>query len=502
MIAISLLVLMVVIVAVAIVTSRAGHPAPATPPLRDQLNRWVTAGLLDAGQAAAIEAHEASLARDAVPAVTAVSTPVLPTSPPQAGATPPPATALPTTARPHQALGAVVEALGYLGSVLAVSGVVLLVAHYWDDLAMVGQLALSGVTAVTLAGSGAAVPESRAPAMARLRAFLWTLSTAAVAVFAATAAREVLGTPPVGPVVATTAAAVAVTSGLMWWGRRRPVQQLLALAAGVISVGVGANEVIGKTGAGLAVWMIGAAFVVLGIRRVTTAPALDVTVGALAFAAGSIVTVAEDPGIGLLFVVLSGAVLVTLALLRRLIDDVASILALCGVGGITMLQSLPPLVVIMAEDAAIITGTVLWTVSLGIAAVGVRRITRVPLVLEVLGALGMLAGCAVMAINAPAVATIAGLITSLGLLGVSLSPGRVALSPVGAAGLLAFVPWTISWFFPGEGRVPLLISVSGVLIIAVAVLMARSGHRFGTELGHQPQPPDCRDSDRPATHAG
>ena len=37
-----------------------------------------------------------------------------------------------------------------------------------------------------------------------------------------------------------------------------------------------------------------------------------------------------------------------------------------------------------------------------------------------------------------------------------------------------------------QGRVPLLISVSGLLIIGVAILMARSGHRFGTELGHRP----------------
>ena len=124
----------------------------------------------------------------------------------------------------------------------------------------------------------------------------------------------------------------------------------------------------------------------------------------------------------------------------------------------------------------------MWAVGLVVTLVGVRRLTRAPIVLEVLGAATMLVACAVVAIDSPGVATISGLLTSLALLGVSMLRGRVALSPVGAIGLLVFVPWAIGWFFPGEGRVPLLISVSGLLIIGVAVLMARSGHRFSTEL--------------------
>jgi hypothetical protein len=120
---------------------------------------------------------------------------------------------------------------------------------------------------------------------------------------------------------------------------------------------------------------------------------------------------------------------------------------------------------------------------LAVAAVGVRRWTRGSIVLEVAGAAAMLIACAVVAAQEPGIATVAGLLTSLGLLGVSTLPGRVVLSPVGALGLLAFVPWTIGWYFPGAGRVPVLISVSGLLIVGVAVLMARSGHRFGDELG-------------------
>ncbi|CAB4813386.1 unannotated protein [freshwater metagenome] len=62
-------------------------------------------------------------------------------------------------------------------------------------------------------------------------------------------------------------------------------------------------------------------------------------------------------------------------------------------------------------------------------------------------------------------------------------PGRVLMSVAGSVGLLINVPWAISYYFPGEGRVPLLILVSGALVLAVAVLLARMGDRFRSELG-------------------
>jgi hypothetical protein len=488
MIAIVVLLLLVAAVVALIVMGVRGRGAPHPRPLAEQLARWVRAGIIDDLTAERIDAYEraaepvGAVAPDGPAVHTAVPTGAPAGSAP--AATPRPA----RRERPRAALSAVIEALGYLGGVLAVSGVVLLVAHYWTDLALGGRLALSGVTAAALAGAGLAVPERRNSAMARLRAFLWTLATASVGVFAAVAARDLLGDEPAGPVVACTAASVALVSGLMWWGRRRPVQQLLALSAAVVAVGTGLAEPAGSTVAGVAVWAAGAALLALGVRQRTTFPVIDVAVGAIAAAVGSIVAVAAagDPGIGLLFVVATGAAIVTLALLRGLVTDVASIVALCVIGAITVVQSLPPLVVTMADDAGIVTAAVLWVSGLSVALIGIRRLTRAPLVLEVLGAACMLVACAVAAAQSPGVATIAGLVTSMGLLGVSMLPGRVALSPVGAVGLLAYVPWSIGWFFPGEGRVPLLISVSGLLIIGVAVLMARSGHRFGTELGHRP----------------
>jgi hypothetical protein len=54
------------------------------------------------------------------------------------------------------------------------------------------------------------------------------------------------------------------------------------------------------------------------------------------------------------------------------------------------------------------------------------------------------------------------------------------LSLFGSIGLLVNVPWAIARFFPGQGRAPLLIMVSGVLIVLIAVMMARSG-RLGRD---------------------
>ena len=482
MVVIAALVLVVgVVVAAVVLQTRSRSGTSPDQPLSAKLAAWLELGLIDEQQAERIAAYEAPAAPAAVLAPLAPAAPAGVPVPLAPAAVSPAAAPAPG---PHRrpALFAMIEVLGYIGGALAVTGVVLLVAHFWADLALVGQLALSGLTAAALVGAGLAVPERRDAAMARLRAFLWTLATAAVAVAAAIAATELLGSDPAGPVVACTAAAVAVTSGLMWRGRSRPVQQLVALVAAVLAVGTGLAEPTGPTIAGLAVWVAGAGLVAVGVRRLTTIPVLEVVVGAIAVGVGSFVAIGDDPGVALVFVVASGAALVTLALLRHVVSDVASIVALCVIGGITIFQSLPPLVAIMAEDAALATGATLWAAGLAVTLIGVKRLTRTPIVLEVLGAVTMLVACAVVAVESPGVATISGLLASLALLGVSMLRGRVALSPVGAVGLLAFVPWAIGWYFPGEGRVPLLISVSGLLIIGVAVLMARSGHRFTTEL--------------------
>ena len=83
---------------------------------------------------------------------------------------------------PDRRIPAYAEALGYLGGVLALAGLTLLVASYWPDMSTSFRLALSLVTTVALVGGGALVHEHAVdPALARLRWFLWMLSSAAPA---------------------------------------------------------------------------------------------------------------------------------------------------------------------------------------------------------------------------------------------------------------------------------------------------------------------------------
>jgi len=97
--------------------------------------------------------------------------------------------------------------------------------------------------------------------------------------------------------------------------------------------------------------------------------------------------------------------------------------------------------------------------------------------------LALLGGVAITATQSQTVATSAGLVVAVGALVVGSAPGRVTASMLGLVALLIYVPWSIGWFFPGEGRAPLLIAVSGLLIVGVAIVLVRMGDRFRRELG-------------------
>ncbi|MGA1747471.1 MAG: hypothetical protein ACO4BZ_07285, partial [Ilumatobacteraceae bacterium] len=129
------------------------------------------------------------------------------------------------------------------------------------------------------------------------------------------------------------------------------------------------------------------------------------------------------------------------------------------------------------------TGAVLWAVGVALVFLPDAVPVRFPVLIGLVGGLGLIVGPAVTSGESEALATIGGLITAIAAVTFGTLPGRVLLSLIGSVGLLVYVPWSISHFFPGEDRAPLLIAASGLVIVAVAVLVARSAGRVRAELG-------------------
>src|SRR5215813_5626004 len=115
--------------------------------LREQLDRWTSAGLINADQAGLIDAAERARA-DAVP---------------------------------RRRLPMVAEVLGYVGAVLASAAVAVALREFWTHVPPAAWLAFAGSLAVGFLTAGALVRVGGEPAFERLRSVLWLLGTASVA---------------------------------------------------------------------------------------------------------------------------------------------------------------------------------------------------------------------------------------------------------------------------------------------------------------------------------
>jgi uncharacterized membrane protein len=238
MISLALLAVVVVFV-VAYASSRhrsqdATHAAAPVAERSAGLRRWVGAGLISEDQARAIAAFEQA----------------------QSAAKPPPR------------ISPAIEALAYVGGVLLAVGAGMLVGQFWDELGTGGHLALVMFVAAITGVVGGIVGESD-PVTWRLRGFLWTLSTAAVAATCGLFAFEVLDVRG-EPVALAAAGFGACASAAYWQLRDRPLQHLgtfvgLAVSFGVAIVwigGAGTNAFIG-----LALWLLGATWAWLAWQR-------------------------------------------------------------------------------------------------------------------------------------------------------------------------------------------------------------------------------------------
>lgn len=387
--------------------------------------------------------------------------------------------AVPT--RPARRVPLVAEALGYLGGILGIVGLVLLVARYWPDLAVGGRLALAAGGATALMVAGWLVHEEAGAAPRRLRWFLWLVSSAAAGLFAVVLGDDVLDLRP-SRVMLTVAITLAAQNAVLWEWRTRPVQQLLALGASAFAVGLAMVQWSGDGAAGLTLLAAAAVLVVAGWQSFTPTPMVTAGVGGIAALSGAMLVANTWQTPGLLVLVATCVGLLALAGQRGGTTDMGVRVTLTVVGTIGALQSLPATIGFYAEHAGLTTGLAVWMSGATLVWVGGQRLLRVPLLVEAVGGVLIVAGAAITGVQWEAFAPLFGLITAITFIVLATVPGRVLMSLFGSIGLLVNVPWAITYYFPGEGRAPLLILASGAVIVAVAVWLARMGGRFRSEL--------------------
>jgi hypothetical protein len=465
-IVLGLLVLVVVVVVLA-TGGRAPKPGvPWAPPpgpgaipaggvhdggLDDALARWVDVGLLEEAQAAAILGFEA------------VRSPV------------------PSPARRTSRVPAVAEAIGYLGGGLAGAGVALLVARAWSEVGVVGRLGVTVGSAAVLVVAGALVREAADPAAARLRWFLWLAGTAVAGLAAGVAAVD-LGDASGAPIALAVAVTVTVLSAVLWRGEERPLQQAGALGGAVAVAGAGAALWAGQGPVGLAVWSAGMAVLLVGLAQRTTRPDVAVAVGGVAMLVGSVTAATGWEGTGQLLIVATGLGLLAAAAVRTLSADRPALAVLASLGALGLIVGGPSSIGWYAQDAGGVTGLVVWGLAAVVVLAGLRLPVRSPSLVLLLGGAGVLLGAAVTGVQWTGFAPLFGIATAVALLALGTMPGAVLLSALGALGLLGNVPWAIGHFFGGEGRAPLLVLVSGLLLVLVAALLARMSGRLRAEV--------------------
>lgn len=418
------------------------------------LDRWTAAGVLPAELADQIRNYENAAARQQ----------------PQAAS------------RSTSRFPAVAEALGYLGGVLGIVGVFALISAYWSDWSPGVQLGVTGMATVLLIVAGFVVRGESDSALGRLRWFLWAVTTPSTAMFAYVLSNDVFNWERVVRSWLVIAIVVGLVNAGLWAGRRRPIQEALVFASIIVAVGTAIGEPTDARWAGIAVWATGITFVAVSLWTKLALPLIPATIGSLSIIVGAYLTVLEWEGFGLLFLAFSSAALAALASIRGTFLRSPFDVLLGVMGIIGLVQGVPATLMYFAKDAGVMTGSVLWFFGVLFFLVARAQLVRAEVVYQVVGGVAVLVGPAITGTQSLALATIAGLFISGTLIALGITPGRVLMSMFGLLGLLIYVPWSIAHFFPGEGRAPLLITVSGLLIVVIAVILARMSGRIRTEL--------------------
>jgi hypothetical protein len=195
--------------------------------LVDRLREWVAAGLIDEAQADAIRSFEAA-------------------------------------PEDERRVPLVAEVLGYLGGSLALIAIFILVGEFWEDLEVWARLLLVGAGTVTFLAAGWFIKAIDNPAIGRLSSFSWALGTIGVAFWFGLFGMDVLEAEPETAFLIASVAGLVAGYAIYRWSPRG-LQQILvgAGAVGTVTSLLGHIDQIPEEFFGLAIWGIGAAWLLL-----------------------------------------------------------------------------------------------------------------------------------------------------------------------------------------------------------------------------------------------
>ncbi len=199
----------------------------------------------------------------------------------------------------------VTEALAYLGAALAVAAGGTVLGGEWDGLSTAGRIAVPGTIWLVLFGVGWLIRGATSPPQVRLARILWFLSAAAL-------------TWTMGSVIVDgfraerwplwSGVAVVLYAGALYLARPATLQQL-ALVGGLVLLAMGLAE-DSWTAMGVWFWAIGAAWILLGWRRLLVQPDTASTVGSLLVLIGALLFSIRHEEVGAWLSVLTAAGLI------------------------------------------------------------------------------------------------------------------------------------------------------------------------------------------------
>jgi uncharacterized membrane protein YidH (DUF202 family) len=227
----------------------------------------------------------------------------------------------------------VAEALGYVGGVLILVAAGTLAGRFWSDLGTGARLTATFAAAALLVGVGAALPTGATTAGGRLRTVVWLLAVVVLGLGLGLLADGVWRLQG-DTVVLIAACGSGLCAGLLWWRHRTVVQQAAVVAALAVASAAAVAHLPsdGEPIAGLAVWGVGVAWLVLGWGGVVANRAGADLLGGAVVVIGTTLCLGTDWG-----AILAVATAVALVAAGVGLRD----LMLLGVGSVALLVDVP-----------------------------------------------------------------------------------------------------------------------------------------------------------------